>query len=270
MTPHSMREMDALLAAGPAASSWDLVTRLAEDLPATELDALRGRLDAWPRSIRAMPERWWLQRLAGDDRPFHALASHYRPVLDGFVGLGWSGGCTVACSAGGRTVLLSGGFEPHHRGGDVFAWDTADRARRTLLSGKDYHGVTAVAAFTPDGATVVAVPSQELMLGTLTAWPVGGPGGDHRPRWRRQLGASVFDEDGEILEEFWTQSSNRSGSPSAVTAVSWPRPRPEPRLWWWVTGPARPSPRSATPRPERSHSTGPEPFWCTPSTALPS
>jgi ADP-ribose pyrophosphatase YjhB (NUDIX family) len=79
MTPHSMREMDALLAAGPAASSWDLVTRLVEDLPAAELDALRGRLDAWPRGIRAMPERWWLQLLAGADRDtaradFQALA----------------------------------------------------------------------------------------------------------------------------------------------------------------------------------------------------
>lgn len=82
-----MNEMDALLVAGPAASRWDLMTSLAEELPVTELKTLRGQLDRRPRGIRAMPERWWLQRLAGEDRPFHALASHYRPVLD--PGLRW-------------------------------------------------------------------------------------------------------------------------------------------------------------------------------------
>ncbi|MEV0401593.1 hypothetical protein [Actinoallomurus sp. NPDC050550] len=71
-----MTGWDVAFEAGPSDEAWVEICRLVEGMPETAVAEIAARLRAWPDRLRAMPDRWWAQRQAGDHRPWHALATH--------------------------------------------------------------------------------------------------------------------------------------------------------------------------------------------------
>lgn len=177
---------------GPSSRSlWERLCPLLEALDETGTAAVATGLRSWPPEQRPMPDRWWAQWLAGDTRPYHALAGTRRlgrlvdvesarvpaePEADrdeyeeandrvhtpsGYAltdGVAFPyGAMAVAAPSGLRRLVFGAVAEWHHNGGDVVGWSTvASGSLTTFLGGADYHDNPLDIQISPDGATVAA------------------------------------------------------------------------------------------------------------------
>lgn len=170
---------------------WERIRPLLEALDGPGLAAAATSLRSWPPEQRPMPDGWWAQWLAGDIRPYHALAGTRR--LGRLVDVEWArvpaepdadrdeyedandaahpgqedepdegaafpyGASAVAAPSDLRQVVFGAVAEWHHNGGDVVGWSTVASAPPTvLLSGGDYHDNPLDIQLSPDGAIVAA------------------------------------------------------------------------------------------------------------------
>ncbi|MFD5894164.1 YncE family protein [Streptomyces sp. NPDC060366] len=177
---------------GPCSRSlWDRLCPLLEALDESEVATAATGLRSWPPEQRPMPDRWWAEWLAGDVRPYHALAGTRRlgrlvdvesarvpaePEADrdeyeeandrvhtasGYAltdGVAFPyGAMAVAAPSGLRRLVFGAVAEWHHNGGDVVGWSTVASGPLTMfLGGADYHDNPLDIQISPDGATVAA------------------------------------------------------------------------------------------------------------------
>ncbi|MEU0952013.1 hypothetical protein ABZ353_06550 [Streptomyces niveus] len=177
---------------GPCSRSlWDRLCPLLEALDERAAAGVATGLRSWPPEQRPMPDRWWAEWLAGDLRPYHALAGTRRlgrlvdvesarvpaePEADrdeyeeandrvhtpsGYAltdGVAFPyGAIAVAAPSDLRRLVLGAVAEWHHNGGDVVGWSTlASGPLTTFLDGADYHDNPLDIQISPDGAIVAA------------------------------------------------------------------------------------------------------------------
>ncbi|MFE3251538.1 WD40 repeat domain-containing protein [Streptomyces sp. NPDC059209] len=177
---------------GPSSRSlWDRLCPLLEALDESAAATAATGLRSWPPERRPMPDRWWAEWLAGDVRPYHALAGTRRlgrlvdvesarvpaePRADRdeyeeandrvLTPSGYAltdvvafpyGAMAVAAPSDLRRLVFGAVAEWHHNGGDVVGWSTlASGPLTTFLDGADYHDNPLDIQISPDGATVAA------------------------------------------------------------------------------------------------------------------
>lgn len=92
-------------------------------------------------------------------------------------------------------LVLGDVAEWHHNGGTVALWDVRAQGWRGVLVGNsEYHGETYDARFTPDGATVIVAPVEEMLHGKVRAFRV-----DTGARlWGRKLFREIDDKDPDL------------------------------------------------------------------------
>lgn len=185
-----------LLAARPGRAAWQEICRLLQDCDTDTLADLTPRVLRWPAAERPMPDAWWAQWTAGDERPYHALAgTRFLGRLDSVetgtvaepIEEDWSddesgesgaplaaggdasfyhGAAAVGAPASLRWLALGARAAWHRRGGDIVRWDTTrDAPLVWYLDGADSHDEAYDVQVSPDGAVVVAA-----VEGSWHAW----------------------------------------------------------------------------------------------------
>lgn len=151
------RRLLDLLDGRPGEAAWQETCRLLEQLDDADLRAVTPRVLRWPAGRRRMPDHWWTQWVAGNIRPYHALAGTRRL---------------------GRLDRVETGTVPVPATDDWAADDgTADNGtgQDTPGGGAD-GGAGDEAACFYHGASTVAVPTglRWLVLGAGAEWHHGG------------------------------------------------------------------------------------------------
>ncbi|WP_049569588.1 WD40 repeat domain-containing protein [Streptomyces sp. SBT349] len=236
-----MTTVQSLLDSRPGRAGWFRICGLLEGLDQERLDAVTSRVLRWPAAQRPMPDHWWAQWVAGDVRPYHALAGTRRlgrldnvetgtvplPVeddreegADSESAYFFGGASAVAAPPGLRWAVLAAAAEWHHNGGDIVRWHTTrDAPLVWYLSGGEYYDEAYDIAVSPDGETVVTA-----VEGAWHAWsartgeplwqvrPCLGEEEEDAPFGRDDVVRFAFSGDGERL-------AVGTGSTDVVTVV---------------------------------------------------